>query len=421
MVERTANVPVILPKEDARAENASLSLPEIYSGLGAIGALMGIEVITMTKDKPISNIRFEPGIHISNSSGLNDLAKAYQTGENAHVWNTQVTERIAGYQPSVLAIDSLTPSSDAFNVWLYMPDRARNINTHGPVFVLGADFYFGNNLKDSFQLEGIRAETVAREVTHLADNNGQYATGFSNFPSVLTDFATGPFLKILPPFILGAGGYRIYERLAGIKTREKTSRRDFLKRLGGLAFATSTAGLLAASTEISSITNEESLKNVFQIISYALRPQIIEAQYANGRTALLIEKEEQALSLLKSRKLIPQNGVGAAIMGYGHGFEAQNYLDNAKSRTDAIRKYAESVIQTFDKALSADKNISGQDKTKIVNNVLDYFSSVNIFRVTDSNAAFPNPEIGNYIESNIKTFGKFICPSIDNATRYLRT
>src|SRR6266516_1453043 len=102
-----------------------------------------------------NSIHFEPGIHPTTQREVDSLHQAFANGDlDAHVWNTQVGERIASYaydKPGLLVtIDSLapnpsssypffTPLQEATDVWISLPSRPNNLNHTNSVYVLKGD------------------------------------------------------------------------------------------------------------------------------------------------------------------------------------------------------------------------------------------------------------------------------------------
>lgn len=93
----------------------------------------------------------EPGIHPLPiiPEPFKKILDNYRAGDlTAHIWNREVAQRMAEYQPVVVGIDGLTPDfgtkwlgTPGINsgIWLSLPGRPNKINSQGKIFVVAGD------------------------------------------------------------------------------------------------------------------------------------------------------------------------------------------------------------------------------------------------------------------------------------------
>jgi len=105
-----------------------------------------------------SKVYFESGMHPTTENGASAIYNDFSQGNlDAHVWNKEVSERIASYAydaPALLlSIDGLEPVPPSFNalftplqeagiVWTHLPARANKLNYTGKVYLVKGDNIF---------------------------------------------------------------------------------------------------------------------------------------------------------------------------------------------------------------------------------------------------------------------------------------
>ena len=366
------------------------------------------------------DIHFEPGIHPIFDFQNDALYSGYDSGENVHVWNTEVGERISQYKPDSLTIDGVSPflishesrNSEEYKntidvhkgyIWRSLPDRVLRLNPYGSIFVIAGDIedptirYFLNGKLNS-PYDGY---------------NKQYS---EDIPMTgLPQLAEG-YPKYVLAYLIGT---KILEEL-NIVNKTPFTRRKFLSLVSKAAGLAATASL--ANKFFPSISPDYNLDKILRAVNQSSTHffQDNGTQIVDGRSALLIEKEIDANKYLKSLDLIPDDAQGSVVMGADHDKHSFEYLNNSGSRQQAISRLAEIMVQITRRA--AEELGLTQDQTNgAINSTLDSLSAIQIWRATDSGEDFPIPDIRAYVSKNIElAFPDVKSDGIEKAISHLR-
>lgn len=323
-----------------------------------------IETIT-TKEETGNRLR--PHIELGNHSGSEaenmEVLERYMRGDaSAHIWNREVTERVSKYQPTILTIDSVEPGGNSaillHRAWLNLPDRPRHLNKSGTIQVVRGDVVdlsmFINSPQPSFT--EIPAEVLIHEQREVGARNANVLWLSANIPTLLLAVPTGLAL-------FGAYGDSVSALSQETPTTpRRLTRRSFLRAIGtatGVLLATHTLGY--QSPAITAQLSDQRIYDRFLSMSQLLRPRLIQNDLANLRTALLIEKNNQACSEMGVRL-----DKSALVVGNYHGYEASKLLEDKEYRARVIKTQSKVLIQLIITAMrESGYSQEQQDKARV--------------------------------------------------------
>jgi hypothetical protein len=279
-------------------------------------------------------IRFEPGVHtfpfadiVLRQPTTEDLRDRFNAGDlKAHAWNPQVAERMKQYSPMVIGLDSVPGnyvSSANGDSWIWLPGSPEEMTGRESTYIIGGDLLH-------YQLLGEFSDESkwGNELNNIGwENVKQYASGTLGAELVGKHIAFPVSLLI---------AYKILSsRLEN--DPHKISRRNFLKRGTQGLTVLSILSLLGKLTPwVQSYSPDSRTSDAAQRITDIVKP-ITKSTWLDGRTALVISKTKEAMEKLD----LPPGSEGAVVMGFPHGYEAGNLLNNKTARMEAIRKYAQ--------------------------------------------------------------------------------
>lgn len=267
-------------------------------------------------------IHFEPGVHSFFESQHRDISKRYYAGDSsARHWNPQVAQRMRGYSPYIVGMDSYASSIDqdeGFFDWPWLPGT--------PLEMSGRDSIY----------------TVSGDLLHwqLAPPN----SGNEPFTQYLREIGSDKLKSyVIKSTLEGLAtlSLTVLAAAALLRSKERFSRRNLFRI--GLGAATASlfgvnVGRMAPVAQ--SFSTNSSLESLFQIITDITKPRFNESRWLDGRTALVIAKTIESMNVLD----LPQGSNGSVVMGYPHAYEARKLLEDKGARMQTIRGYAEDLI-----------------------------------------------------------------------------
>ncbi len=307
-------------------------------------------------------------------------------------------KRFADSLPEVVTLDSLgsvheREGGQKNELWLNLPCRPSEINSNG-IYVVGGD---------NFSLSAI------------TDWDAMLKHKLSYWTSALTS-----------SFGL-LGSYCFLNRLGniidGLVDDQNMPRRGFLKGVvrggkgaAGMALATNTLRLFGGKISDFAAVHQSSEegKDVWLDRSshFMWEPDSV---YADGRTGLLIAKNEDALDYLEKEGKVSSNAKGAAVMGFSHSGKGNIYLRDEKACNDAIYEYAKYCLEVQDlNPLTKNQNEAG-----FINWVLDNIAAIEVCRVDDPGFA-PGTRLVQYVDKVVRPEAYFQSPRVEKAIASLR-
>lgn len=348
-----------------------------------------------------------------------------------HVWNPELTNRLFSFAPQILTIDGLEPTptaetTDKKTIWLYSPGRPRKINPLGFYTVSGDTASYTDIAKEAVtRTENTFDSTVNVNMAKLEDEDYvMSAYEQSYYKQLKRSVAKIIGAEIIVSVILIKGSHGLLESPPQ-ELSQSMGRRSFLKLLAGGASASVTAGMLDtikfgiklkplnlaySSTELQKETWQK-------LISYVddMPPDV----WIDGRTAMLIAKHEDAMNHLRENKYLTETSKGAIVMGEGHAFKAELFMHDKTSREAAIQAYAKHIYGIADRYIYDHYGFPAEQRAELTNNVLDYFSTVEINHVSDPGIP-PGVSLPDYIDTKIQPVATFKSPQVENAIKSLR-
>lgn len=373
--------------------------------------------------KPIGvypGIHFEPGIHPAGRNAQEESDRIYarfQDGDpRAHIWNTKLLTRISRYQPRLLTIDSLVPAIGDLNrfgqqdnpeeklLWLLLPGKPSEINNSGELFVIKGDFgYFGDFLA-SFPNSDMQGALNKR---HNQEN-------------------IASSLKMRGEFFVPSAIYTLYFCLKQAKDMrgqpltledmkkslfQPITRRQFLKNSGiigtALILAASGYGRLSIPYNMGESINESDKELMLKLVE-AARPRIFKLDQVDFRTAILIEKTQDAIDQLKLERPTP----ASIILGASHGYEARSLMESYENRRETIKSYTRHLMDILD---LVSKDFPNVDKDKARRSLLDHISAFDVASITDPGDPPYSPSLPDVVARNVKPLGSFSSQRVRSA------
>lgn len=376
---------------------------------------MGIPRSEVVKPNPYPNLRFEPGEHGANAwtnAGEVEATALYNSYINgnpyAHVWHPGLVRRIQTTQPKIIALDGLdfgtefsnnesqgpttTPASPD-QTWLLLPTTPEKINhAERSIFVVNGD---AEDIGDPFNYALLKYPDM--QVLRTALNNKINTDSTTNLDS--TSYAV---LWTAGLIDLAIGASIAQRKIA--KKDNIISRRSFLKGAAAVGTAVAAgayfgAGLNSASEAATATT--EAGKNFWLDIVDLVDPEIIKSKYEQMRTALLILKTKDAIDHLR----LPRDVSSSVIMGSGHSFDAENFLDNDTAAQNTIRDY----VDTINPIISAIINKYPQIKREfVVDKIKAFLSQSYVLEVKQPDqSAFWTPRLPQAVAAVTSTVADF--------------
>jgi hypothetical protein len=269
---------------------------------------------------------FEPALHpigptVANLKRI--IYDQFSTGNpDSHLWNPELAERLAAYQPKILAIDGLVATnplsredqirSSTDYLWVDLPGRPARINSRGQVLVLRGDLGDWSSVVPPAS-ETLKSWQGRRETLTIVG----LATELMLPAELAIIYDTLKFLSIND------------DALAG----RRINRRDFLKIVG----VTAAAGALTFGRlffpEFTYAAPSAEAKDFWVWLAGLGRPRIFRRQLAHFRTALVAEKTLEAQADLGEMAQ-----PGALVFGFVHAQEAIPILNDSAYRHALIQE-----------------------------------------------------------------------------------
>jgi|GEM_PF-5493217 len=384
-----------------------------------------------------TGVRFEPGIHPITAQENNAMYQGFNEGNlHTHLWNPQVAQRMKTYNPAVIAIDgsvsdrfiiegdadnyqgftSYIKDSPAWN-WLSIPDRPNQLNKEGKIYVVHGDISY-TDLAGIFWTMGSNYQDLQNDIQRMQKLEEKERTETNNYFSKM-DTQTHLFESFLGGVVAGLV-------VATLNVR-KLSRRNFLKT----ATAASAAVLAGVGPQVAfprpsdlphhaSLSKNEQAKELMQRVITALRPRFTEELWLNGRTAIVMAKEEDAIDALG----LPKDTPGAVVMGDGHSPQANVLLEDKVERAKTIDEFAKYLFDLSD-TIYAEIFGKGTDmyyyyRNPGLNYLLTLLGKVQISKVTDPGGSDNNPNLKNDVNDYVEVVKTFQSPQIEKIIGHLR-
>jgi hypothetical protein len=377
-----------------------------------------------------SRIYFEPGNHPDNVDLLGMYNRVGSGEINLHLWNPEVATRMSEYYPEVIALDGAypTPPFTEFDpyqkrlVWFSLPDRPKEINNAGQVYLVRGDLSYGDVVGTVMLAEGkLMTEKNTGEIEKLIGEMDNLKAEQLN-----QDLAESN-LEILGGASLGGitglvGASLYLSQLTGGKEAGEEqddkrvasiSRRRFCQLaaiVGGLGLGYSfleAVGRLYVPSLGAGAANKKGEELVASVIKF-FSPKLKKPIFINGLTALLIAKEEDALKYLGKDTDTP----GAVIMGRGHFSGAEQFITDPILRSKTITQYVEHVVKTFNEFATN----YGYPKEEIRRVLLDQIARIEIIRVQDPG----DPLTSSSVENSVQLISDIRSPQIEAAISQFR-
>lgn len=344
----------------------------------------------------MAEINIEPGVHPTHEDEQQKVFDATEQGDaNSHAWNSAVRRRISTYRPSVIAVDSACPVINTEEIdfaykaalWTLMPGKPSELNDTEEILLVAGDNVYG----------GPDPNTLTRTLIRSSVLYG------STYAGAKIAMATYDRLKS-DPRKLGSSEAEVYDwekveaseaEQDATKTKQMT-RRTMLGIMGGaFALATGLSSRFAAESPFGFAT--DTMAEVDTRYSKIDPDHAIDLDgsydYVDGRTALLIAKLQETLSL---------KGVkdpAALVVGDAHLSKASLLLGDAKAREEYIRRHSELVINDAKKDINFFAEPSNTDQR--AQRALEKQTRTQVYRVREpSETAFranPQKEIDRVI------------------------
>lgn len=415
------------PKKEINTAGAKIAGGIAGAAPVIIKAINTNEILSLPKNQ---RSIFELGSHVDPEEKEKIKLKYRQGDANANYWihNPELTERLHTQQPSVLTIDSLFPTKPGRNVdkqylWQMSPGRPRNINLLGFYAVSGDVGDYNMMAKNVFS-----EDDKPYDQTLMANMKNQVLKKIDD-PVYIDSAARQGLLGALSLIASVYSGLSLKNEIRSNPNRLKTKsfgRRAFLQGLGALTAGTAVFGTLntikyglqwEAPGKSTFSTNEED-KTLWQTLS-AYSHEMPSNVWADGRTAMLVAKHEDAMSHIQDMRLLKEKAKGAVVAGTGHVYKAELYLRNKEARSAAIHSYAKETIKLVYKFIFDRGKFTVEQRADLVNLLLDYFASVDIHHVNDP--GIPSKvRLHEYVGQNIRHIVSFKSEEIENAIKSLR-
>lgn len=383
--------------------------------------------------KKFTGIHFEPGAHPMPPEydqifgPLND-GKLVIRG-----WHDEVLERIKTYKAEVLAIDGMAPSYERNSfalsqneIWFlgYLPGRPKDINPSGEIYIVNGDAAFPLAYSEFFLNKELGLDTakITEHVKKINDSMVPEAVKYD--PKEIIIKYVSLALLINSGLIVGGMKGKRKDLYFGSKmstVSSKISRRRFLQGLGVLTLSSlfgftgyRDAKNYSRSQASAAFSKTKEEKNYWLKIAKYGSKYVKTSNFVDGRTALLISKEQDAIDYLKK----PSGTPGAVILGYTHSYQADELMNSSEARAKKIAAFAEEVISAADHLI--EENYPELDKAVVYNAILDYIAATDIIRVTDIDASTGDKVGVQDLSKMMSIVGKFQSPQVLKATEHLR-
>lgn len=404
-----------------------------------------------------SRIRFETGLHITGALEDSQPYKNFQDGDpDAHAWlhADALVGRLAADPPQVLAVDGFSPvplggELDTDFMWVALPARPRRINPLGFYTVSGDNQFIdigeeisaleGNNFsseEDAYSKAAAKESDADNSVIlkdiRRREKRGLKEIGIGSAIAAGT-VAPGIARRIAHNFRNRFGSN---ERHHGGNTDEADGetpdtagmKRRTLLRAGVALGAAGATGMLtkgiadgvgATAQDMGQYqaagTPSEWQKNFWQTVNNYVA-EIPEEVSTDGRTAMLIAKQEDAMEYLQDKRhpYLKPDAQGAIVMGATHDYKADRFMKNKDERDEAIREYARHVIQIVDKLSYDTYKLSDKRRLLLTKELLQYMSKVDICHVSDPGLS-PDSNLSYYAQQNIKPVDQIESTQMKNA------
>lgn len=346
------------------------------------------------------SIHFEPGIHTFLNPHARSVVRGFNSGDlTAHFWikGRQIANRMREYNPEIVAIDGLTPWLSELSgeekakrsVWLWLPGSPSEITSRGSLNVVLGDPLFSGILPDNGEVDEL-VKKVINEFINLENN------ALKDYLVKLSKEEAATFAASAVLISAALVGSRLMRNKDVVKPRRGMSRRKFLGLMAGASMV-SLARLI--SPIAASFSPQGSVKDFFETVLQPIKYRFSYSNWLDGRTAVLIAKTKEAMDLLE----MPKDAQATVLMGFPHGWEAEEFLNNELKRQKAIREYAEDML---DALYEADEKLGGRSLTEEQRRsdhqfLSDYLSNADVFKVEDpgiQKTSNPMELIGRVVE-----------------------
>lgn len=302
-------------------------------------------------------VHFEPARHALTAQTGIRLRKNFNRGdfEHAFVWDTMVLARMRDYHPQIITVDSVVPSKKGDHesyqyYWSLLPGKPSDItgSKDGIILVCG-------------DIGGFRS---------LSDWALEDEVDQANFQFSSRSFVRG----LCNALVAGMGTVQGIQALG----EKGLSRRRFIKFAGSALFLGLTDCIPNISYKVASLIPDSQISDFFVRLADQLYTGISSDLWTNCRTALLITKEEEAITRLG----MPKNTSGAIIMGYSH--LAGGLINNRENRQKTIAQFASQLTDQFLEAVERTQKFSYIERRLMVNQLLDYMAAVQVLKLNDA-------------------------------------
>lgn len=418
----------------------------------AAGTAKGRETVTQfVEDKfhADPSIAFEPMVHVSGEQDLFDAIAKGNLDYHFDDLSKETTERLRKNNSSVLAIDSLyvDPSKEVGStylsldqqklIWGMSPGRPEVLQPQTKtVYLVAGDLNWytlsADYVRFQSQAIGDYSESLKKQEGKLIEHHNilearatgktekewQEAVGVATLLGVVTQQAAGVWLESKEHRPEHTTDRQKLEKLLG----RVVDRRSVLRGLSGLGL-----GIIAGKIGKQYIDNavydvpytKTALgRDFYQAITDAIGENMESDVWADGRTAMVIAKEQAAMAYLKEHGEIADTAKGAVVMGNGHDFQGVRLLGDKRARTEAIYEYAKSISELTQQVLQKE-GLPENFINFALDNVLDYFSLTGVMKVTDPGKT-EDQSVDEYIGANVQCLTTMRSPEIDAIVQPLR-
>lgn len=417
------------------------------AGLAALGASKAdtLEMLLHPIDKRIS---FQPGDHWSEGPERDRKLAAFHSGDlSIHSWNQELVERLHSLGPElqVLTLDAASPIiqgedqiEEKRNMWLWTPLRGRSL------YIVAGDTSLPEMAFSSFQTESqLKQERDGTTFIGMMKKRWDEAWAESRKEG----FPNSQEKNIMKALIVTA----ILAQLSRASRAERktiqkwgslrASRRSLL-RAALLGSAAVTLGLAAEDVakrgniteHYAATSSSEGMKELWQNLD-SLISDIPPHIMGDGRTALLIEKNAEAMDRLrgdtetsegneKRKRYIDASAKGATVLGKDHMNNAVSFIRDDTARHQAIWKYAQHILAISNQFIDKHFAFSPEQRAAINESLLTSLARTQILRVTDPGftpGQDVETEMNAYIDQNVQPIDTYTSERVMTIVKPLLT
>ncbi len=357
-----------------------------------------------------SNIHLEPGIP-AQGDGIAKTINIFQAqNPNASLWtNAEAFSQRIDYHPQIITVPILTPINPSQPpnkeiIWLMSPGRPKKINTRGFNMIIADSGSYPNIAINA--LEALEVSPNPETYYHLNqlsafDTLNEVYNNYFYYQKRLTN------TRLITSVSAGLALYFTPES----NPKKSITRREFTRLATGVSAYFAADNLFnyreTQSQENApikaSLATSQDQKLEYQIDSHV--PDIPPHISTEGRTALLTEKHLAAAKLLQDRKLIEEKSSGSIVLEPDQLRNAPDYLNDPKSRAQAIFTFAQMTINRITSVLERQYRLNDGHREIITESIINHLAAYEIYHIQDPNEPGPRDML-QYIEANIKPRGR---------------